>query len=71
MTKSNIEINELKSVNDKLKKYSPLAKDDDYITVTEWANGEGWDIDLNGRLMQLGYEELEAINYLTKVLTYE
>lgn len=71
MTKSNIEINELKSVNDKLKKYSPLVKDDDYITVTEWANGEGWDIDLNGKLMQLGYEELEAINYLTKVLTYE
>lgn len=55
--KSNIEINELKSVNDKLKKYNPLVKDDDYITVTEW------DIDLNGKL--------EAINYLTKVLTYE
>ena len=52
--KSNIEINELKSVNDK---YNPLVKDDDYITVTEW------DIDLNGKL--------EAINYLTKVLTYE
>lgn len=69
--KFNIEINELKSVNDKLKKYNPLVKDDDYITVTEWANGEGWDIDLNGKLMQLGYEELEAINYLTKVLTYE
>ena len=71
MMKFNIEINELKSVNDKLKKYNPLVKDDDYITVTEWANGEGWDIDLNGKLMQLGYEELEAINYLTKVLTYE
>lgn len=69
--KSNIEINKLKSVNDKLNKYNHLAKDDDYITVTEWANGEGWDIDLNGKLMQLGYEELEAINYLTKVLTYE
>ena len=61
----------MKSVNDKLNKYNHLAKDDDYITVTEWANGEGWDIDLNGKLMQLGYEELEAINYLTKVLTYE
>lgn len=71
MTKSNIEINELKSVNDRLKKYNPLVKDDDYITVTEWANDRGWDIDLNGKLIQLGYEELEAINYLTKVLIYE
>lgn len=66
-----MEINKLKSVNDKLNKYNHLAKDDDYITVTEWVNGEGWDIDLNGKLIQLGFEELEAINYLTKVLTYE
>lgn len=39
--KSNIEINKLKSVNDKLNKYNHLTKDDDYITVTEWANREG------------------------------
>lgn len=66
-----METNKLKSINDKLNKYNPLAKDDDYITVTEWVNGEGWDIDLNGKLIQLGFEELEAINYLTDVLTYE
>ena len=66
-----METNKLKSVNDKLNKYNPLAKDDDYITVTKWVNGEGWDIDLNGKLIQLGFEELEAINYLTDVLTYE
>lgn len=66
-----METNKLKSVNDKLNKYNPLAKDDDYITVTEWVNGEGWDIDLNGKLIQLGFEELKAINYLTDVLTYE
>lgn len=61
----------LKSVNDKLNKYNPLVKDDSYIIVTEWANGEGYDIDINGKLIQLGIEELEAINYLIKVLTYE
>ena len=66
-----METNKLKSVNDKLNKYNPLAKDDSYITVTEWANGEGYDIDINGKLIQLGIEELEAINYLTKVLMYE
>ena len=66
-----METNKLKSVNDKLNKYNPLVKDDSYITVTEWVYGEGWDIDLNGKLIQLGFEELEAINYLTDVLTYE
>ena len=66
-----MEINKLKSVNDKLNKYNYTLKDDSYITVTEWANGEGYDIDINGKLIQLKLEELEAINYLTKVLTYE
>ena len=61
----------LKSVSDDLNKYSYVAKEDDYIVVTEWANGEGWDIDLNGKLIQLHDTELEAINYLIQVLTYE
>lgn len=61
----------LKSVSDNLSKYSYVAKEDDYIAVTEWANGEGWDIDLNGKLIQLHDTELEAINYLTQVLMYE
>lgn len=61
----------LKSVSDNLSKYSYVAKDGDYITVTEWANGEGYDIDLNGKLIQLHDTELEAINYLTQVLMYE
>lgn len=61
----------LKSVSDNLSKYSYVAKDGDYITITEWANGEGYDIDLNGKLIQLHDTELEAINYLTQVLMYE
>lgn len=61
----------LKSVSDDLNKYSYVAKDGDYITVTEWANGERWDIDLNGKLIQLHDTELAAINYLTQVLMYE
>ena len=61
----------LKSVSDNLNKYSYVAKEGDYITVTEWANGEGWDIDLNGKPFQLHDTELEAINYLTQVLRYE
>ena len=61
----------LKSVSDDLNKYSYVAKKGDYIIVTEWANEEGWDIDLNGKLIQLHDTELEAINYLTQVLMYE
>lgn len=35
-----MEFAERKSVNDKLRKYDHLAKEDDFIEVTEWANGE-------------------------------
>ena len=61
----------LKSVSDDLNKYSYVAKEGDYITIIEWSNEEGWDIDLNGKLIQLHDTELEAINYLIQVLRYE
>ena len=61
----------LKSVSDELSKYNYTSKEHDYITVTEWSNEEGWDIDINGKIIQLHDTELEAINYLTQVLRYE
>lgn len=61
----------LKSVNAPLNKFSPVFKDEDFIEVTEWANGEGWNIAINDRCMTLHYDELSAINYLIKVLQYE
>lgn len=60
-----------KSVNDKLRKYCHLAKDSDFIEVTEWVNGEGWDITINDRVISLTYGELKAINYLTEALDIE
>lgn len=59
-----------KSVCDSLNKYCHFAKSDSYVEVTEWSNGEGFDIDLNGKLIRLTYGELEAINYLVKSLEY-
>lgn len=59
-----------KSVNDNLQKYDYLAKDSDFIEVTEWANGEGWDISINDKIIQLTMGQLDAINYLTKALEY-
>lgn len=60
-----------KSIHDDLKKYCVLAKDNDHIEVTEWTNGEGWDIIINDKIISLTWGELNAINYLTKALGYE
>ena len=59
-----------KSVNDNLQKYDYLAKDYEFIEVTEWRNGEGWDISINDKIIQLTVGQLDAINYLTKALEY-
>ena len=60
-----------KSVTDSLKKYDYLAKDSDFIEVTEWHNGEGWDISINdNKIISLTWGQLEAISYLVKSLDY-
>ena len=71
-----MEKNTRKSVRDSLSKYDYLVNKDEhsFIEVTEWANGEGFDITIEtknkSRLMSLTAGELEAINYLTKSLDY-
>ena len=71
-----MEKNTRKSVSDSLSKYDYLVNKDEhsFIEVTEWANGEGFDIIIEtknkSRLMSLTTGELEAINYLTKSLEY-
>ena len=71
-----MEKNTRKSVSDSLSKYDYLVNKDEhsFIEVTEWANGEGFDITIEtkdkSRLMSLTIGELEAINYLTKSLEY-
>ena len=71
-----MEKNTRKSVSDSLNKYDYLVNKDEhsFIEVTEWANGEGFDITIEtkdkSRLMSLTIGELEAINYLTKSLEY-
>ena len=65
-----MEVTKVNQITDNLKKYTYSGKDSDYITLTEWANGEGYDIDINGKLITLSDSELEAINYLTLTLRY-
>lgn len=59
-----------KSVSDNLSKYDILAKKEVFIEVTEWTNGEGWDITIDNRNISLTFGELDAINYLTKSLDF-
>lgn len=57
-----------KSVNAKLQKFDYLAKPDSFIEVTDWTNGEGWDISIDDKVISLTRGQLDAINYLTKTL---
>lgn len=63
-----MEVCNRKSVMANLKDFDHLSKEHDYIEVTQWSNGEGWDIFINERHVSLTYGQLEAINYLTKHL---
>jgi hypothetical protein len=65
-----METKELRSISDDLVKYDYLAKIDDFIQVTEWANGEGYDISINDRIFNLTSGQLDAINYLVQTLRY-
>lgn len=60
-----------KSINDNLRKYDYLAKENSFIEVTEWVNGEGWDITIDDKVMSLTYGQLDAIKYLTLALQYQ
>ena len=65
------ELTQRKSINDNLRKYDYLAKENSFIEVTEWANGEGWDITIDDRMMSLTWGQLDAIQYLTLALQYQ
>lgn len=67
-----MKFNSRKSVNDKLKKYDYLAKDEDFIEIVEWTNGEGYDITINDdKIISLTRGQIDAINYLVKSLEYK
>lgn len=69
-----MEINKRKSITESRKVFVPWCSKDDFIEITEWANGEGIDVHFeNGnsiRTISLFYEELDAINYLSMALRY-
>ena len=58
-------IERLRSITAKTKTFDYIAKESDYISVTEWSNGEGWDISLNAKMISISRGMLAAINFLT------
>jgi hypothetical protein len=72
-----VEINNRITISDNLNKYDYLINKDDkaFIEVTEWANGEGIDInierDKESKLFSLTYGELDAINYLSQTIKFK
>lgn len=60
-----------KSINDNLRKYDHLAQENSFIEITEWGNGEGWDITIDDRVISLTWGQLDAIQYLTLALQYQ
>ena len=60
-----------KSVFADLSQFDYLAKKDSYIEITEWKNGEGFDININNHQEQyfnITHGQLKAIKKLIKEL---
>ena len=67
-----MEFNERTSVKDDLRKYDHLANKDSIIQVTQWANGEGWDISIDDNpVISLTWGQLDAINYLVNTIQFQ
>lgn len=67
-----MEFNKRTSIKDDLRKYDHLANKDSIIQVTQWANGEGWDISINDEpVISLTWGQLDAINYLVNTIQFQ
>jgi len=67
--KAKIEKYKRETIFAKLNNYCYLAKEEDFIEITEWKNGDGVDLTLSSfrdRIIQLTWGELKAIKKLTK-----
>lgn len=71
-----MEIQKRKTIFAELSEFKPLynTNPNDFIEITEWTNGEGWDIHFeHGKRVEkfsLHIDDLEIINYLIKHMDY-
>jgi hypothetical protein len=69
--KKEIEIYKRKTIFAELKDYDYLSKENAYIEITEWNNGDGYDVNINNFQEQnfnITHGQLKAINKLIKKL---
>lgn len=67
-----MEFNQRTSIKDDLRKYDYLANKDSIIQVTQWANGDGWDISIDDEpVISLTWGQLDAINYLVDTIQFQ
>ena len=63
-----------KSIYYQLDKFDYLEDKDSYIDITDWTNGEGYDINICSKNqykhIELTEGEIDAITYLTTTLRY-
>lgn len=60
-----------KAVFTHLKPYCYFAAEHDFIEVMEWKNGEGFDVEVNGKHLerfQLTYGEFKALKKLVNII---
>ena len=66
-----IDIYNKKTIFSELKDYCYFASEHDYIEISEWKNGDGFDIEICGNQIQvfrLTYGEFTLIKKLIKIL---
>ena len=65
---SKIEVSKRRAIFSELKGYCHLSSDNDYMEVTEWSNGEGYDVCIDrkngGEKFSLTHGEVELLTVL-------
>lgn len=66
------EIHNLKSILIDLNEYLPYnyPNKSDYLQITEYSNGEGYVVDLNGKTINLSWDDIDIINYAILKIRY-
>jgi len=63
-----VTVSKRKAVFSELNRYCHMSGDNDYVEVTEWSNGEGWDINIHRKngdeKFSLTYGEWELLQVL-------
>jgi hypothetical protein len=73
LEKNGVQISNRKAIFSELAHYDHLSKPDDFIEVTEWSNGEGYDVEIAtslGSRFQLTHGQYAALkDLITKLET--